>query len=108
MDISKVSADKIRESTIKGTDSADSAKKKENLENLSEAKQSVAQRVKWSDNASLLSEGVQSVKNSPDVRKDKVAALKAQIQKGEYRLDADKVADRMIQDSLENEVLSRK
>jgi negative regulator of flagellin synthesis FlgM len=108
MDISKLSGEKIRDKNLKGVDNSDATKKQENLEQLAGAKQNITQNVKWTENADLLSEGVRSVKNSPDVRKDKVAALKAQIQSGQYKVDADKVADKMLQESLENEILSRK
>jgi negative regulator of flagellin synthesis FlgM len=36
--------------------------------------------------------------NTPDVREEKVAELKRRIQSGQYKVDADAVADRMIQD----------
>jgi negative regulator of flagellin synthesis FlgM len=34
--------------------------------------------------------------DAPDVREDKIAALKARIESGTYRIDADRIADRMI------------
>ena len=36
----------------------------------------------------------------PDVRSDRVAELKAQIQNGQYKVDFDGLAEKMIKDSL--------
>ena len=36
--------------------------------------------------------------SAPDVREEKVAELKRRIQSGMYKVDADAIADRMIQD----------
>jgi len=35
---------------------------------------------------------------SPEVRQDKVAALRSAIQNGEYRIEADKIAEAMIRE----------
>lgn len=35
-------------------------------------------------------------KAAPDVREDRIAALKKQIQEGKYEVDANKIADRMV------------
>lgn len=37
---------------------------------------------------------------APDVREDKIAALKAKIAEGKYNVDADAVADRLVDDHL--------
>ncbi|MFU8818919.1 MAG: flagellar biosynthesis anti-sigma factor FlgM, partial [Desulfurivibrio sp.] len=37
---------------------------------------------------------------TPEVRLEKIRALKGQIERGEYRVDADAVADRMLQSLL--------
>ena len=54
-------------------------------------------------NLSTTAKDVQNLKNAisklPDVREDKVQALKDQIEKGTYRVDADKVADKMVGES---------
>ena len=42
----------------------------------------------------------------PDVRQDKVDRLKNQIESGTYRVDAGKIADKMVKESLINELLS--
>jgi negative regulator of flagellin synthesis FlgM len=38
--------------------------------------------------------------NAPDVREDKIAELKAKIASGNYSVDTDRVADRMVDDHL--------
>lgn len=37
---------------------------------------------------------------APDVREDKIAALKAKIAEGKYHVDVDAVADRMVDEHL--------
>jgi negative regulator of flagellin synthesis FlgM len=37
---------------------------------------------------------------APDVREEKIAALKARIAEGRYKIDADAIADRMVDDHL--------
>ena len=46
------------------------------------------------------------IKTVPDVRQAKVARLKNQIDSGTYRIDSQKVAEKMIKDSIINELLS--
>ena len=41
----------------------------------------------------------------PDVREDKVAQLKNEIENGTYQINADKIAGKMIKESLFNEGL---
>src|ERR1700737_2701696 len=38
--------------------------------------------------------------DAPDVREEKIAALKARIADGKYKVDADAIADRMIDEHL--------
>ena len=42
----------------------------------------------------------------PDVRHEKVEHLREQVENGTYRVDAKKLADKMIKDSLINDLLS--
>ena len=41
----------------------------------------------------------------PDIREDKVAYLKKQIQNGTYEIKADKIADKLVRESLINDGL---
>ena len=55
-------------------------------------------------NLSTTAKDVQSLKNAvsslPDVREDKVQSLREQIEKGTYKVDAEKVAEKMVGESL--------
>lgn len=109
MDISKVGSDRILDKNIQGANNADRAKKtSEDAKKSSSVKQSTAEKVKWSDDAKLMSEGLQAVKDAPDVRTDKIAALKAKIAAGTYKVDPDALAEKMLNDSLAEDLLTRK
>ena len=41
-----------------------------------------------------------AAKAAPDVREDRIAALKKQIQEGKYEVDANKVAERIVGEHL--------
>lgn len=44
----------------------------------------------------LFSEALQAVRETPDVRMDKVEAVRSQVESGTYRVDAAAVAARML------------
>lgn len=52
-----------------------------------------------SEVAGLMAEG----KEQPDLRMEKIASIKAQIEAGNYKVDADKVADAMIDALMKGE-----
>ncbi len=45
---------------------------------------------------------LQIVRDTPDVRQDKVAKLRKQIEQGRYKVDADRVAERMLEEGLQD------
>lgn len=53
-------------------------------------------RVTLSDSAKLVSLASREAQNASDVRADKVAALKAQVQAGTYQPDSKKIAEKML------------
>ena len=61
-------------------------------------------RVALSDTALEMQKARQALKEIPDVRDDKVAALKESIDNGTYEINADKIADRMLKESLFNDL----
>ena len=63
-----------------------------------------ADTVVLSDTAKRVQEAQTQLKSIPDVREDKVAELKEQIENGTYEPDAEKIAGKMIKDSLLNEL----
>jgi negative regulator of flagellin synthesis FlgM len=58
-----------------------------------------------SDAAKRIQEARMQLDEIPDVRDDKVAQLRNQIENGTYQMDADKIAGKMIVDSLYNDGL---
>ena len=55
-------------------------------------------RVSLSPEAKLRTEAFSSAMNAGDVRADKVAALKAQVESGEYQIDSRAIASRLLQE----------
>jgi flagellar biosynthesis anti-sigma factor FlgM len=45
---------------------------------------------------------LQIVQDTPDVRQDKVAKLRKQIEQDRYKVDADQVAERMLEEGLQD------
>ena len=41
----------------------------------------------------------------PDIREEKVAEIRARIEAGEYEIDGERIAEKMIQESLSNELI---
>jgi len=63
----------------------------------SEASQATStDRVTLSDNAKLVSQATKDAQDAPDVRADKVASLKAQVEAGTYQPDSTKIAEKML------------
>ena len=55
-----------------------------------------ADRVTLSDGAKLVSQATHEAQEAPEVRTDKVAALKAQVDAGTYQPDSKKIATKML------------
>lgn len=117
MDISKV-ADKSKivdtklgsaqTTKAKETAKTDSAQVNQSIKGLTAGVFGAGDKVKWSEDAELAAQATADVKAAPDTRAEKVAQLKASIKNGTYKVDAHKVADKMIQESLEEDLLTRK
>jgi negative regulator of flagellin synthesis FlgM len=58
-----------------------------------------------SDNAKRVQEAQSQLQSIPDVRADKVAELRNQIENGTYEIKADQIAAKMIRESLVNDLL---
>jgi flagellar biosynthesis anti-sigma factor FlgM len=56
--------------------------------------------VNISDDAKLMRQATDIVKSLPDVRADKVQALKKRIEEGKYQVDAAEIADRLLKEHL--------
>ena len=57
-----------------------------------------------SDAARRVQEARRQLDEIPDVREDKVAQLRNQIQNGTYEIDSEKIASKMIKEGLFNDV----
>ena len=57
-----------------------------------------------SDAAKEIQEVKKQLDEVPDVRADKVAELKAQIENGTYEIKSEEIAEKMLTDSLFNEL----
>ncbi len=58
-----------------------------------------------SDAARRIQDARRQLDEIPDVREDKVAQLRNQIQNGSYEIDAEKIAGKMIKEGLLNDAL---
>ena len=57
-----------------------------------------------SDAAKRVQEARAQLDEIPDVREDKVAELRSQIQDGTYQVDAEKTADKLLREHLRNAI----
>ena len=83
------------------TGAADKAKaaKTENPK-PSQAALSQSSQVQISDEAKLMRQAADAVRSMPEVRADRVAALKKQIAEGTYHVDSADIADRLVDEQL--------
>ncbi len=69
-----------------------------------EQQQNKSDTVELSNAAKDIQEAQKQLEAIPDVREDKVAELKEQIENGTYEIDEQKIADKMLTDSLLNDL----
>jgi negative regulator of flagellin synthesis FlgM len=79
--------------------------KVETSDNKPEKSAAKADTVVISDAAKRIQEARRQLDEIPDVREDKVTELRNQIQNGTYEINADKIAGKMIKESLLNDAL---
>ena len=63
-----------------------------------------ADTVVLSDTAKKVQEAQKQLETIPDVREDKVAELKEQIENGTYNMDEEKIAGKIIKEALLNDL----
>ncbi len=83
---------------------------KDNKEIDDSAKQGSPQTVKedkvvLSSKAKEVQEATKLIKELPDIREDKVAKLKEQVDQGTYRINGKKIAFKMLKESILDELL---
>ena len=76
------------------------SKKAQNQENSSTARQQDSSQI--SEQAKVLAQSVQKLKNIPDVREEKVEQVKRDIDAGTYQVSGRDIADKMIEESRLN------
>mgnify|MGYP003388538428 CR=1 FL=1 len=115
MDISKFrsdSPDKISDGKLRGTSAANKTNKNASIGETksstpSATEQVHSERVRLSQDARGLQEGVEAAKQTPEERAEKVAALKEQNKNGTYKTDSKAIAEKMIRSSIEEDLLTR-
>lgn len=60
-------------------------------------------QVNISEQAQLMNKASEVARSAPDVRRDKVDALKAQILNGTYKIDSETVAEKLLQSHLDTD-----
>ena len=70
----------------------------------SEKQQTKADTVVLSDTAKKVQEAQNQLAEIPDIREDKVAELKEQIENGTYNMDEEEIAGKIIKDALLNDL----
>jgi negative regulator of flagellin synthesis FlgM len=108
MDLTKVGTDRAQQTQVSEQTAAQKAQaaKEASKETKTQATHQSAQKssVKWSPESQLMAEGLDLAKATPDVRSDKIAQIKLAIENGTYKTDSKKIADRMIQSALEDDL----
>lgn len=59
--------------------------------------------VEISERAQLMKQAMDIAQNTPDVRKDKIEALKKSVKEGTYQVDSAQVADRLVEEHLRSD-----
>ena len=62
-------------------------------------------RVALSPEAKIMQEAIKVLETLPDVREEKVAQIRERIEEGTYQVDGRKVAEKMINESIMNDLL---
>lgn len=70
------------------------------VKQTSSAQATAASDVEMSERARAHKKALEIARSTPDVREDKVAALKKQIQDGTYKIDAGAIADGMAREAI--------
>ena len=78
--------------------------KVESTSDQTEKQQVKADTVELSDMGKRVQEAQKQLETIPDIREDKVAHLKEQVENGTYAIVAEKVAEKMLRASLLNDM----
>lgn len=84
----------------KGDESA-AASKVDKAKAKAKSQTSGKDRVSVSDDAKLVAEAAKAAQESPDIRVERVEALRSQVQAGTYNLDSRRIAQKLVESDLE-------
>ncbi|BBO88274.1 flagellar biosynthesis anti-sigma factor FlgM [Desulfosarcina ovata] len=59
-------------------------------------------KVAFSKDFSAADDGVRSIKDMPEIREDKVAAIRRRLASGKYRVEGDRIASSLLCETEEN------
>jgi negative regulator of flagellin synthesis FlgM len=62
-------------------------------------------KVELSPEAKQIQRAKELIDSLPDIREEKVAEIRARIEAGEYQIDGEKIASKMIEEALLNELI---
>jgi negative regulator of flagellin synthesis FlgM len=93
--IDSISAQNLSRAYVQNTDAAQQARP-DNVNQNRQAPSPQADSVSLSDGAKSLAAARDAVQNTPDVREQKVAAIKQQISDGTYSVSSQVLARRML------------
>lgn len=88
---------------IESTRAAEKTSKSNAAQSGKKAAVSSGSQVEISERAQLMNKAAETAKGAPDVRRDRVEALKAQILNGTYRIDSESVAEKLLQEHLDTD-----
>lgn len=74
--------------------------KAESVEKSASLKETKLTKVEFSESAKIFMQAIHAIKGAPDVRMERVAELKAAISSGTYKVDATKLAAKMLKAHL--------
>lgn len=102
-----MAVNKVGSGSAQSVQSGEAAKRAERTKPTSESKSTdkagavageTGARAEISARAREFSKAKEVAASAPDIREEKIADLKRRIASGQYKIDSDAIADRMIQD----------
>ena len=94
------SADKAREGSRTGGASGITGKERRGAGHGGEVGSDLSEKVAISNRAKEVAKAMEAARSAPDIDEAKVARFKSAIQNGSYKPDADKIADRLVDEHL--------
>lgn len=87
--------------TLKGYDKVEKTESSPRKDKGSRSSSSGRDSVKISGEAKLFGKAMETARNTPDVRQEKVNRLKAQVESGEYEPNLQRTAAKIVEEDLD-------